>query len=293
MKKFFISIIGLITIVFSSCIDVIQVDLKTGSTLLVVDAFVNNLPSTQTVRLTYTAPYFNNTATPPVLGAAVSITDLTNAKTYTFTPDGNGNYLYTPQLNDSMAQVNHNYQLTVSFNGTNYTSTTKLNRTTKIDSIIFTNSRRGFSNHPADTTNPRRFYPNLLAKDAPGGIDYYWIKIYKNNVFYNTPRLLNVTQDNGGGQDGGFFIYPVASGLVSDPLYRLDVCKIEINSITAQTYDFLSQMQTQMTNAQSGLFAITPENVKTNISVSSGSGMKAIGWFSMSATSSKTRMAGD
>ncbi len=279
-------------VVLVSCKDIIQIDLKKGEALLVVDAFVNNLPSPQTIRLTFTADYFSNTSTPPVLGATVSLTDLSNAKTYSFTPDGNGNYLYTPQLNDSMAQINHNYQLTISYNGTSYTSLTKLKRTANIDSISFLNSRRGFGTNK-DTSNPRKFYPYLWAKDAPGAIDYYWIKTYTNNVFNNEPRQLNVSQDDGGGQDGKPFIIPVAFfSLVSKPLYRLDNCTIEIHSITAETYDFLSQMQTQMTNASSGLFAVTPENVKSNISISSGSGIKAIGWFSMSATSSKSRVAG-
>jgi hypothetical protein len=288
-KKSLFMLLAVLSLV--SCQDIIQIDLKKGDTLLVVDAFVNNKPEPQKIRLTFTADYFSNTSTPPVLGANVSLTDLTNAKTYTFTPDGNGNYLYTPILNDSMAQVNHNYQLNISYNGSNYTSTCKLKRTANIDSIGFFNSRRGFGNNK-DTSNPRKFYPYLFAHDTSGGTDYYWIKTYKDGMFYNAPRNLNVAVDNGGYQDGKGFIPPNAFfNLVNDPFYRLDKCTIEIHSISSETYDFLSQMQTQMTNAQSGLFAVTPENVKTNISVS-GSGYKAIGWFCMSATSSKSRIAG-
>ncbi len=286
---------ALCVIFLLSCEDVIQVDLKKGETLLVVDAFVNNLPQTQTVRLTFTADYFSNTNTPPVLGAAVTLLDITNSKTYTFTPDGNGNYFYVPFINDSMAQIGHKYQLSVLYNGSNYTSLTKLNRTTKIDTIIFKNSRRDFGNNPADTSSPREYFPYLIARDTIGVNDYYWIKTYKNGAFFNGPRQINPSQDAGGiGTDGMPFIPPIAFfSLVDEPLYRNDACTIEIHSITADTYDFLLQMQTQMNNAGSGLFATTPENVKTNIKLSSGSGMKAIGWFSMSATVSKTVVAGN
>jgi hypothetical protein len=38
---------------------------------------------------------------------------------------------------------------------------------------------------------------------------------------------------------------------------------VEIHSINLETYNFLTQVQTQTTN--SGLFATSPENVKTNI----------------------------
>ena len=280
------------TLLLSSCKDVITVDLKKGETLLVVDAFLNNNGATQTLRLTTTAEYFSNTNTPPALGASVSLTDLSANKTFTFTPDGNGNYLYVPQLNDSMAQIGHNYQLNITYNGINYTALSKLNRTTRVDTIIFKRKKGG----PEDTTVlPKKYYPYLIARDAPGAIDYYWIKTYKNGAFYNGPGQLNVVQDAGGvGTDGIFFIPPNAFFLLTpddDPCYYLDACTIEIYSINADTYDFFMQLKTQMSNSQAGLFATAPENVRTNIKNSSGSGMKAIGWFNMGATTNKTVVA--
>ncbi|HKC68520.1 MAG TPA: DUF4249 family protein, partial [Bacteroidia bacterium] len=121
MKKIILNILVIFSLVFvTSCTNVIQVSVPTGSTLLVVDAFINNKPEAQKVRLTTTADYFSNAPTPAVLGATVTLNDLTNNVTYTFTPDGAGNYVYTPVVNDSMAVVTHKYQLNVSYNGNNY-----------------------------------------------------------------------------------------------------------------------------------------------------------------------------
>ena len=154
----------------SSCTDVIKVKLEKGDKLLVVDAFIDNSSNAQNVRLTFTDDYFSNTNTPPVLGATVTLTDLNNSLTYTFSPDGNGNYLYAPVANDSMAQLNHNYQLNVSYNGMNYMSLSTLNRTTKIDTIIF-KRKKGATD---DTTQqPYKYYPYLIAKDTSGRVDYY------------------------------------------------------------------------------------------------------------------------
>ena len=191
-----------------------------------------------------------------------------------------------------MAQVNHNYQLNISFNGTDYTALSKLNRTTKIDTIVFKRKKGGGE----DTSKlPHKYYPYLVAKDTAGATDFYWIKTYKNSVFYNGASQLNVTQDAAGpGSDGLYFIPPVAFFSLTpgdNPCYYLDNCTINIYSINSDTYDFLLQMQTQMNNGQAGLFAVTPENVKTNIKITSGNGMKAIGWFNMGAVTSKTVIA--
>lgn len=292
----YISYVLIIT-TFISCTSVIQVTVPNGKQELVVDAFLDNSSNPQTVRLTFNANYFSGTSTPAVLGATVTLTDLTNTKTYSFTPDGNGNYIYTPIFNDSMAQVHHKYQLNISYDGNKYIALSTLKRTAVIDSILFRNSPRDAkgTDAPGDTSNPRKFYPYVFAKDSTGPIpDYYWLKIYKNGVFYNQPGQLNSFQDAGyPGTDGYFFLPPVAfQGLTSSDnrIYRNDVCTAEVYSIDSDTYGFLSQMQTQLTNSQSGLFAVTPQNVKTNIQQIGGT-LSALGWFNIGAISSKSIVA--
>ena len=297
MKKtilnLFVTICSLVLV--SSCTSIIQVDVPKGATLVVVDAFINNKPEAQKVRLTTTADYFSNTATPPLLGATVTLNDLTNNTTYTFTPDGNGNYVYTPLLNDSMATVTHKYQLNILYNGNNYFALSTLNRTTKVDTIVFRSSGRDYAGHyPNDTTTPRRFYPLVVTFDAIGAGDYYWLKVYNNGVFYNQPNQLKAFPDGGyTGTDGLLLNANFAfRGLTSseNPIYRYDVCTVEILSINKDTYSYLDQLQTQLTNSQNGLFAVTPQNVKTNIQQTTGT-QKAIGWFNMGAISSKSQIA--
>ena len=294
INLFFASFILLLIV---SCTKVITVDVpSSGTKLVVVDAFISNSSDTQKVRLTTTADYFSNTATPPLLGATITLNDLTNAITYTFTPDGKGNYYYVPLANDSMAQITHKYQLNISANGNTYMALSTLNQTTVVDTIAFRSTGRDFSNqYPNDTTTPkRRFYPAFIAKDIAGADNYYWVKVYNNGIFYNQPKQMDFFQDAGyQGTDGDIFLPPVCFfQLTSDdnPIHRYDVCTIKILSINKDTYSFLNQLQTQLTNSQSGLFAVTPQNVKTNIQQTVGT-QKAIGWFNMGAISAKSQVA--
>ena len=279
-----------------SCTSVIQVSVPTGSPLLVVDAFLDNSMQPQKVRLTWNANYFSNVPTPPVLGASVRMNDLTNSKTYTFNPDGNGNYVYTPQIADSMAQLHHQYQLQITYNGNVYMASSTLNRTAFLKSIVFCTGRNPKDTVPtADTTNPRKFYPLVNAIDPPGPVvDYYWLRVYKNGIFYNQPAQIDAFPEAGFlGTDGFPFLPPVAFlGLTPDtnPIYRNDSCTVSICSINKDTYDFLTQVKSQLTNAQSGLFALTPQNVKTNINQISGS-QAAVGWFNIGAIVSKSAVA--
>ena len=278
--------------VLTSCTSVIQVSVPKGSNLIVVDAFLSNSTKPQTVRLTFNANYFSNVPTPAVIGATVSLTDLTNSTTYTFTPDGSGNYTYTPIVNDSMAQVNHTYQLNISYNGNSYMALSTLYQTTKVDTIVFrSTSTDAYGQYPNDTTNPRAYYPYIFAKDIKGQENYYWAKTYKNNVLYGQPGQMNFFQDAGDfAPDGDYIGVPNNFfGLIDnkDPYHKGDVCTVEIYSINENTIDFLLQLQTQMTNSQAGLFAVTPQNVKTNIQQISGT-QQAIGWFNMAAVMSKS-----
>lgn len=289
MKKA-ISYIFLLLLVLSACTTVIKVDVPQGSKFVVVDAFIDDKPQPQKVRLTFTADYFSNQPTPPVLGAGVSLNDLSNNKTYTFTPDNNGNYFYTPLSGDTMMRVGHQYQLTVSYNGNTYFAFSTLNRTTTIDSVRFTGNIDPTSTH-GDTG---RYHPLLFARDAPGATDYYWLKIYKNGQRYELPDGIDISQDAGGvNTDGQEFDDPVAKYFIypHDSVFHYgQLCTIEVLSVNANTYDYLLQLNLQLTNSQAGLFAVTPENVRTNIQQSAGT-QKAIGWFNMGSSVSKTESA--
>lgn len=276
IKKIFFS--SLAIVLFASCEDVIQIKLDEGSKLLVVDAFINNLRVDQKVRLTYTDSYFSGQNPPAVTNGTVILKDLSAAKDYTFSNAGNGDYVYTITSADTIAFADHNYELDVIYNGKTYTSYTKQKRTTVIDSISSKFREKS-------SFMDEGYYCKFWAFDVPGpDPDYYWVKAFRNGNMFNKGSEINLAFDGAysAGADGFIFIPPIAEGITPfGETYGLnDICRVEIHSISKETYFFLIQVQQQVTN--SGLFATTPENVKTNINSPAGA-TKAIGWFNMAS----------
>lgn len=267
--------------IFSSCEDVIQVKLDQGSKILVVDAFINDLRTTQKVRVTTTDSYFSGKNPPGVVGANVVLKDLTNNNVFNFIDIGNGDYNFNLNSTDTIGYLNHNYKLEVTYNGYVYYSTSTEHRTTQIDSI-------GIRYRQATAFNQAGYVCTMWAFDKPGPVaDYYWIKSFRSGAIFGKGSQINIAIDGatGAGADGFLFSPPIARGITprGEVFNPAEVCRVEIHSISKETYFFLDQVQAQTTN--SGLFATTPENVKTNIIAPSGAPTKAIGWFNVGAVS--------
>ncbi len=273
---------------FTACEDVVQIKLDEGSKLFVIDAFVTNMRSTQIIRVVTNDTYFSNREAPPVSDAQVILKDLTAQKQFTFIYAGNGNYAYTISANDTIAKPNHQYELNVTIDGTTYTSLTTQKRPAGLDSVqaIYNDGSGGFG--PPGKSD----YNCLLwAKDKVDAVsDYYWIKTFRNDTLLGASTDLNLSID---GTNGPVTDLPVDSTVFTPPIVFLGFnrffpgssCKVEIHSIAKETYYFFVQAASQINNG--GLFATTPENVKTNIVTPSGAKTKAIGWFNMSSVASQ------
>jgi Domain of unknown function (DUF4249) len=281
------------TLIFavSSCEDVVQIKLDEGSKLYVIDAFVNNLKSEQKIRVVTNDTYFSNREAPPVTNAVVVLKDLTINKQYSFFYTTNGYYSYLDKINDTLARTNHQYELNVTVDGVTYTSLATQKRTASIDSI---------SAEYNDGTNggigrPREPYYNcfLYAKDKTDALtDYYWVKTFRNDTLFAGSGDINVSIDGTNGPvnlpvDSTDFTPPIVFiGFKDYP--KKSTCKVEIHSISRETYFFFVQASSQINNG--GLFATTPENVKSNIITPKDAKVKAIGWFNMASVASKTKV---
>jgi hypothetical protein len=273
---------------FVSCEDVIQIKLDEGSKLYVIDAFVNDLRTEQVIRVTTNDSYFSNREAPPVVGAVVILKDLTANKQYNFTYSSNGKYVYPITAADTISFVNHSYELNVTIDGHTYTSVVMQKRTAVIDTILAEPAQGGFG--PPSSSTDTSYACLLIARDkADNNTDYYWIKTYRNDTLFNEPADINICIDGTGGpvmdapQDTIKFT-PPATLLGFKTYKKNDKCKVEVHSISRDNYFFFIQAFNQINNG--GLFATTPENVKTNIVTPEGATTKAIGRFNMATVSS-------
>lgn len=118
---------------FSSCEDVVQLDLETGQTKLVIDAEIiwqkGTAGNEQVIKVSKTAPYYNNT-TPKVSGAQVKIEN-SNGDVFTFNETEPGSYV----CNNFVPVLNMDYTLSVATEGQTFRAVEKLTAVAPIDRV--------------------------------------------------------------------------------------------------------------------------------------------------------------
>jgi len=290
---FFFLIIS--TLFFTSCEDVIDVDLEEGESQLTVDAWLTDQPENQIITLTFTQPYFNNNEPSPALNAVVNVVD-NEGNTYNFTDaDNNGTYIWTPSTpTETLCKLDNSYTLTVVFDGETYQANSTVNRVPQIDSIFY-------EFRDDELGGGDGYYAALYARDLEGIGDCYWIRTFKNGQYLNKPNEINVAFDagfsEGGNIDGLIFITPIREGINPEPNpdadepeapYAVgDEIRVELYSISQEAFFFFQEVITQLNNG--GLFAAPSANVSTNIrNVNPNSSKKPVGFFGTAAVSTAT-----
>ena len=151
----------LLFLIMTSCEDTIDVNLNTEEPRLVIDASINwfkgTSGNTQSIKLSLTAPYFNNVI-PPANGAIVTVTD-SNNNIFTFNEDGTTGIYRT---NNFVPVLNETYTLLIQYDNNNYTATETLLPVVPFDYIEQGNSGgftsedieiKAYYTDPADETN--------------------------------------------------------------------------------------------------------------------------------------------
>ena len=281
-------------IIFIGCEDEITPTLKDAPAFVVVDAWINNKPEPQIIKLNASQSYFDNSPVIGLRGAIIRIID-ENSKTYEFIEMQPGVYVWTPQQGTAFGEIGMQYSLTIEYNGEVYHALSKMNRVPPIDSVTF-------SYEEADIPFPEGYFAEFWSRDPTGSGDTYWIKTFKNGQFLSKPNEINITFDAGFSQgaslDGLVFIQPIRllinpfeedeNGEFISPYAIGDSVYVEIHSITNEAFYFLNEVliQTDRPGGFAELFATPLSNVATNIT-SENSDTEVVGFFNVSAVSSK------
>jgi hypothetical protein len=292
MKRI-VYLLFLASAIFSSCEDVINPQLESAEPVLVIDAWINNLPDSQKVILTRTQPYFQNILPPAVSGATVTITDQ-NGTVFSFLEDKPGEYVWVPSGNDVFGALGLNYTLSVQTNGETFVAESRMGRVPVVDSITFFVQE---GNQFIDDLYQAEFW----AKDPVETGDAYWIMFYKNGIQQNKPSEIITAYDAGFTKGGNFsgveFIPPIRRAInpfdtdANDQLlspYKVgDSVSVRIHAVTEAAFNFLNQVaiQTDRPGGFSELFSTPLANVSTNIRNTNTNGSKVVGFFNVGAVS--------
>jgi len=280
---------------FAGCEDDIFPELEQVPPQMVVDAWINDLPEPQQIRITWTQPYYEAITPPGVENAIVYITDNDGNKFDFIETSASGLYEWLPTAQQpQFGAIGKSYDLTILTGQEILTSSSVMNRVPPIDSVNF---RLEDNNFIHDS-----YFAQFFARDPAGFGDTYWIKAYKNGVYLNKPEEINITFDAGfsagGLVDGVNFIQPIRDGInpfetddsdeLISPYAPGDSVFVEIHSITYDAFVFLNELriQTHRPGGFGELFATPLSNIPTNIRNTNPSGPEVLGFFCVSAVSS-------
>ena len=123
----------LFVLIFSSCEDVVNLDLETGEAKIVIDAEIiwekGTTGNEQTIKISKMAPYYS-TVTPKVSGAQVRVEN-SDGTVFTFNETQPGVYVCT----DFVPALNMDYTLHVQAEGQSFTAVEKLMSVTPIKRV--------------------------------------------------------------------------------------------------------------------------------------------------------------
>jgi hypothetical protein len=281
----FLRFLPLLALLLVACQDVIDLETETGPSQLVVDGWITTLPGPQTIRLTQSAAFFDNSPARPVLSATVTVTDDSN-KVYQFRDvKATGEYVWMPTGRDTvLGRVNRTYKLSVRTGADTYEATTRLRPVPRIDSVNYF-----FEKPPVTPQNgPAEGYvAEFYARDLVGKDDAYWIKTYKNGEYYNRAQQISLAYDAGfspgGNIDGIIFILPIRQSINKEYWSEKDTLRVELHSVPVEAYYFLQAVNLESSNQ--GLFATPPTNIPTNVRNLTPGGRAPLGFFGGSTVS--------
>jgi len=283
-------ILSVSIILLISCEDIITPDLPTNEPILVVDAWINNLEKEQVINLSYTQDYLSSSSPEPAGGASVKVwDDLGNI--FEFSERGVGEYVWTPDSSQrNIGVVGTSYSMEINYQDKQILSESRLNRTSKIDSVNFVRGQ----------VPEGSYYAEFWSREEDGPGDAYWIKSFKNGQKQVGLGDIITCIDAGASSEGAVidgipFIPPIRRAVTKfesdednnfiSPFVKGDSLYVEIHSVTFEAFDFLNKTSIQINRPGgfSELFAVSLSNVPTNLLVANDTNYPVVGFFCVSA----------
>jgi hypothetical protein len=269
---FYISIFSLL---FFSCEESIQLDLRQTEPRVVIEAQVTNRPNYQFVKLTWSTGFYQDGQTPRITNAVVMVEDdLGQQVNFVHNPNNHADStgIYIPE-NPFVGTIGRTYRLTVQVDGATYTATDKLASVIPIDSLEYTMNEF----QEEDPEEDGKIYEVLMyAKEPQNENNFYLFKFYRNDsltffndtdIYYSDDELL-AEKING----------------VPTPVYfgMNDKATVEVYSISRVGYVYFNDLWSILNNDGGGMFGPIPAMPRTNVN------NNALGFFQVSAVTSDT-----
>lgn len=231
-----------------SCEKVIDVDLNVANPKPVFESYIEN-DSVCYVKATWTSSYYDNSPSPVIPNATISISDQ-NGNSETLTYEGDGIYRGVSLL----GTIGNTYTLSIQLDGNNYTAKSYMSPLTSIDSLTLQPS--GFFG--GGQQGPPKFWVFVNYKDSADYANYYAV----------------ITHRYDSTEQGYIKDYRIADDDVSDGIKtrtfttfarfeRGDSLFVEFASIDYHTHLYFKTLEDAVSGA--GFASAAPANPTTNI----------------------------
>lgn len=253
----------LCSFLIGSCEDVIQLDLKTETPKLVIEASINWYKNTagnsQKIKLSTTTNYYNTTV-PIVSGATVFITNSTNDIFNFIESPETGEYY----CNNFVPKINETYTLNIQNGGETYQAIETLKPVAPIKEII-QNNKGGFTGNNIEL---KTYYT-----DPENETNFYLYKYKYSN---------QITQNYYADEDTFFQGNTFFSISQSDKLKVGDEVTVTHYGISKLYYNYINVLVSIAGGSGGGPFQSPPATVRGNIINTTNKDNFPLGYFSLS-----------
>jgi len=250
MKTTYYLLLSLTTFLYSSCEEVIDLNLDSAGPRTVIEANLNDLSSDQTIRVSKTIAFGVSGRNTPIEDAAVVVRSSAKEEIL-FTYDRDGYYL----AKNFVVKPGITYFLDVKSEGVNYVSQSQMPEYVAIDSLGITKEK---------VFNEERFYPTFTFNDPVGIKNHY---LYEIAIKGSPIRFASTYNDKF--NDGKYVTHEISDRTID--LELNDEVKVIRYCIDANVYQYWSDFQ----SANPG--GAAPGNPTSNIS------NNALGYFSVAS----------
>ena len=274
--KTYINYIALILIlIFSSCTDVIEVDVPTEEPRLVIEASIDwdkeTSGNNQTITLSMSTPYFNSNGNEPVTGASVKIINDTDGSEFIFSDESNGNYT----TNSFVPVLNNEYTLVVVNEGETYIAQETLTPVVDILDVYQT----------TDKFDPDALEVNFDFLDPEDEVNFHLIKIQEQADLL--PTLFDFKDEFVNGNLITLFNEREKNEDINQEEYAPgDVVDIQFYGISKRYYDYIKILINQ--SESGGPFDTTPVALRGNCTNETNPDLYAYGYFRVTQVSRAT-----
>lgn len=234
----------------TSCEKVIDVDLNNANPKPVFEAYMEN-DSTCYVKATWTSSYYDNSPSPIISNATISISDQ-NGNVENLAYIGNGIY----RGNSVIGTIGRTYTLSVNLDGNNYTASSYMNPLTPIDSFSILPASGFFGG--GGQNQPPKFFVFVNYTDSVNYQNFYAVQTNYNDTLGKAVTDYRIADDalsDGISTRSFTSFYRFESG---------DTVSVQLASIDYATHLYFKTLEDAISGA--GFASAAPANPTTNFS---------------------------